>query len=350
MPRSRLSNENRVTIKDVAQAAGVSVSTVSNFLNHRLYAMTEETRQRIEDTIRALDFHPNQVAISLVTNRTATIGLILSEIETPLFLQATSYIEPIARAAGYSILFGNARSPEDEERLVQLLLEKKVDGIIFLSISAYIENDFLGNLSPSTPPIVLVNRATNFKRYDQINWDNKSGVVEAVDYLVSLGHRRIAHLQGPLNRQSTFERLEGYRQGLEKNQIPYNDAYVQSGDYTGSVEGWRQSTEQLLSLPVPPTAILAADDTVAASAMRTVFRAGLRVPEDISVIGIDDLPNFCEHQNPPLTTVQLPMMEASKRAIQMLLEHLTGQRKKAKRVMIPCPLVMRESCGPVRKE
>jgi LacI family transcriptional regulator len=350
MVKPRHSNKNKVTIKEVALAAGVSVTTVSNFLNNRMYAMTEKTRQRIEDAVSSLDFHPSQVAISLVTNHTATIGLVLSEIETPLFLQATNVIEPIARIAGYSILFGNARSPEEEQRVVHLLLEKNVDGIIFLSISTSFDNDFLGNLPASTPPIVLVNRSTQFKRFDQINWDNANGVVQAVDYLAQLGHRRIAHLEGPVNRRSSDERLKGYRLGLEQNGLTYDSAYVCSGDFTTSPENWYQSTMELLNLPTPPTAIIAADDIVAATVIRTVQRAGLRVPDDISVMGIDDQPNFCSYLNPALTTVQLPINEASKLAIQILLDKMTGQRRRVKHVLVPCQLVLRESCGPTLKE
>jgi DNA-binding LacI/PurR family transcriptional regulator len=349
MIKSQLPNENRVTIKDVALAAGVSVTTVSNLLNGRMYAMAEETRKRIEEAIASMDYHPNQAARSLVTNHTATIGLILSEIETPLFLQAINFIEPIARNAGYTILFGNSRSTEDGEHVFHLLLQEQVDGIIFLSVSTYLEGDFLSDLPTSAPPIVLVNRTTRLKGFDQVNWDNVGGIVNAVDYLVQLGHRRIAHLKGPLSRRSTDERLQGYRSGLGKNGLVYDEAYVRSGDFTISPEIWHQSTLELLNLPTPPTAIVAADDIVAASVIRTVQRAGLRVPEDISVMGIDDQPDFCTYLNPALTTVQLPVVEAGKLAIHMLLDHMTGQRKKVKRVLLPCPLILRESCGPNRK-
>lgn len=338
--------KNRVTIKDVALAAGISVTTVSNFLNDRTNAMTEETRQHIEDAVCSLDYHPSQVARSLVTNHTVTIGLILSEIETPLFLQATNIIEPIARNAGYSILFGNARSTEDGQHVFHLLLEKQVDGIIFLSISTYLDDDFLGGLPASAPPIVLVNRTTDLTRYDQILWDNTEGVAKAVDYLVGLDHRHIAHLEGPVNRRSTDERLQGYRIGLGRNGLTFDEAYIGSGDYTGSPQDWALSTQELMGLRFPPTAIIASDDLVAASVLHTAQRLGLRVPEDLSVIGIDDQPFFCTYLNPALTTVQLPVVEAGKLAIQTLLDHMTGQRKKAKRVVLPCTLVIRESCGP----
>lgn len=346
MGKSRLPYEKRVTIKEVALAARVSITTVSNFLNDRMYAMTEETQQRIEEAIRSLNYYPSQVARSLVTNHTATIGLILSEIETPLFLQAINIIEPIARNAGYNILFSNARNNEDGQHVFHLLQEKQVDGIIFLSISNYLDDDFLCGLPASAPPIVLVNRTTDLTRYNQIHWDNTEGVAKAVDYLVGLGHHYIAHLKGPVNRRSTDERLQGYRIGLGRNGLTFEEAYIGSGDYTGSPQDWALSTQELMGVRFPPTAIIASDDLVAASVLHTAQRLGLRVPEDLSVLGIDDQPFFCTYLNPALTTVQLPVVEAGKLAIQMLLDHMNGLHKKAKRIVLPCPLVIRESCGP----
>jgi LacI family transcriptional regulator len=130
----------RVTIKDVAQAAGVSATTVSNVLNARTETMSQETLLRVQETIRALNYHPNSVARSMVTRRTATVGLIVTEIETPLFLQALNFVEPIARSAGYNVLLCNARNPDDERQAAHVLLEKQADGIIFLSTSLYVDD------------------------------------------------------------------------------------------------------------------------------------------------------------------------------------------------------------------
>ncbi len=343
MPRTRRANP-RITIFDVARMAGVSPSTVSNFLHGRTHTMTAETMQRVQRAIHRLKYHPSSTARGLATSRTATIGLVLAEIETPLFLQALSTIEPIARGAGYNILLCTARSTEDERQALNLLLEKEAEGIILLSTSEYHNDDHLAELQEMGMPVVLVNRSKTYDYFDQINWDNAGGIGSLVDHLARLGHHRIAHLRGPEKRRSSMERLEGYRQALERNQLNYREEYVRSGDYAAPQEAWHQSTIELLNLSPRPTAIIGSDDIVAATVMQTVQRTGLRVPEDIAVVGIDDQP-FCTYLNPPLTTIRLPVIEAGKRAVEMLLDWIVGTRTATEHILLPCPLVTRESCG-----
>jgi DNA-binding LacI/PurR family transcriptional regulator len=333
----------RVTIKDVAVAAGVSATTVSNVLNDRTEAMSEGTLRRVQETIRALNYRPSSVARSMVTRRTATVGLIIAEIETPLFLQAVNVVEPIARGAGYNILLCNARGPEDERAAVSVLLEKQVDGIIFLSNSLINDDDYLLQTQPSAPPIVLINRATAYQGFSQISWDDVAVAKMLVRYLVELGHRRIAHLRGPANRRAAEDRLRGYRSALEGYGLAYRDDYVKAVDFMALPEA-EHSTLALLNVSPQPTAIIAANDTVAATAQRTVQRQGLRVPQDISIVGIDDQP-FCTCLNPALTTVQLPIVEAGKHAIQMLLDRISGNRGDVEHLILPCPLIVRESSG-----
>jgi LacI family repressor for deo operon, udp, cdd, tsx, nupC, and nupG len=346
MSHRRQRPAKRATIKDVAQAAGVSITTVSNVLNDRTEAMTGATLQRIQDTIQALDYRPNKVARSLVTKSTATIGVIVVEIETPLFLQALNVIEPIARSANHNILLcTTAHDLHDEAQAVSLLLEKQIDGLIFLSTSVYADHNFLVHLPPLSPPVVLINRAVAYREgVDQISFDNVQGMIEAVDHLVRLGHTRIAHLSGPITRHSSRQRLEGYRLGLEKHGLPYCEAYVRPADYQMPQELWERSTLELLDVDPRPTAIIGANDVVAATAMRTVQQAGLRVPEDINVVGIDDQP-FCTYLNPALTTLQLPVLEAGKLAIEMLLARIGGKRTATEHLILPCSLVERESTG-----
>ncbi len=342
--RSRQRSATRVTIKDVAQAAGVSVTTVSNVLNDRIEAMTEGTLLRVQKTIRALNYRPSQIARSLVTSQTATIGLIVNEISTPLFLQVLNFIEPIARNADHNTLLCIAQNFDDEKEAVDLLLEKDVDGIIFLSNSIYLDDDFLTHLPASTPPIVLINRATGHNRFDQINWDDVNGIITAIDYLVDLGHHRIAHLYGLANRRSFDERLQGYRLAYEQHQLEYHEDYVRLADYEATQETWVQATLELLSLSPRPTAIIAVNDVIAATVMRTVQRTGLHVPQEVTIVGIDDQP-FCTYLNPALTTVQLPIIEAGQRAVKMLLEQIQGRRTTTERVKLSCPLIVRESSG-----
>jgi LacI family transcriptional regulator len=339
-------NAKRATIKDVAHVAGVSVTTVSNVLNRRTEAMTEETLQRIQNTIQLLNYRPSRVARSLVTQQTATIGVIISEIDTPLFLQALNDIENIAREAQYNILLAiTAQNLEDEPDIVDLLLEKQVDGIIYLSTSVLASENYLENLPSSLPPLVLINRTGNFAgKIDRINFDNFNGVVEAIDYLVKLGHRHIAHLLGPANRSSSAERFNGYQAGLKKHNLLYNPAYVRRVDFDEPYQTWQESTLKLLVASPQPTAIIAANDRVGAVAMRTVQNVGLRVPNDISIIGIDNQP-FCNYLNPTLTTVQLLINDAGQQAIRLLLSRLATPGANVQNILLPCPLIIRESTG-----
>lgn len=346
MSRTRSPAVRRATIKDVAQAAGVSVTTVSNVLNDRTEAMAEETRRRVQEAIHLLDYRPSQVARSLVTNHTATIGVIINEISTPLFLQALNFIEPIARNAEYNILLCIAHNLDDEKQAVDLLLEKDVDGIIFLSNSFYLDDDFLSHLPSSVPPLVLVNRFASDDRFDQIYFDNLGGMVKVMDYLVNLGHRHIAHLHGAANRRSFKDRLDGYRLGCSQNHLEYCEDYLRLADYAAIQASWVEATLALLKLSPRPTAIIAANDVIAATVLRTVQQVGLRVPEDISIVGIDDQP-FCTYLNPALTTVQIPISEGGQRAVAMLLARIRGERNTPQHLTLPCPLLVRESSGPV---
>jgi LacI family transcriptional regulator len=342
--RRKVASRQRITIIDVARKAGVSSSTVSNVLNGRFGAMTAQTLERVQAAIRELNYRPSNTARGLVTRRSATIGLILADIETPLFLQALSHIEPIARGAGYNMLLCNARNVTDEREALNLLLEKEVDGIIFLSTSQYLEDDHLQELHVAGMPVVLVNRATSYDVFDQVNWDNTAGVTAAIEHLVALGHSRIAFLHGPAQRRSSDERMRGYQAGLERCGLVWRPEYIQPGDFTGQPEAWRRSTLNLLALSPQPTAILAADDVVAAITMKTVLNAGLQVPGDIAVVGIDDQP-FCTYLVPALSTVRLPVVEAGRTAVNMLLNRIAGRRTLVEHVLLPCPLIVRESCG-----
>lgn len=331
------------TIKDVARQAGVSITTVSNVLNERTDSMSEQTLERVQHVMQELNYRPNALARGLVTQQTATIGVVINEIETPLFLHALNTIEPIARSAGYNVLMSNARDPAEEPEVVQVLLEKRVDGFIFLCVSEITDDDDIPELQRLGRPAVLVNRARHYRTLDQIDWDDAGGVIQAVDYLFDLGHRQIAHLSGPPQRRSGAQRLAGYRTALQRHGLPYCEDYVRPGDYTGDPDSWRRSTWALLQLDRRPTAIVASDDIVAAVAIKTIQQAGLRVPEDVSVIGIDDQ-HFCTYLNPPLTTIRLPVLEAGRQAVQVVLDHIAGERSEPEHVLLPCSLVIRDSC------
>ena len=333
------------TIKTIAREAGVSISTVSNVLNGNIEEMSADTWARVQEVIKQLNYRPNQIARGLVTRRTATIGLILDEIETPLFLQALPHIERDTRAIGYNVLLNHARNVDEEQESLELLLEKQVEGIIFLSTSEVKDEAHLQGLKKAQTPVVFINRSIQHTDFDQVNWDNASGVYEAVSYLVKLGHQRIAHLVGPKWRTSSGQRLHGYERSLKENEIEFRQEYLQNGDFTGSPDSWRASTKTLLDLPAPPTAIIASDDMVAAVVMESLREAGLDVPGDVSVVGIDDQP-FLFFLS--LTTVSLPIIQASQYAVNMLIQRIAKPETPAKHITLPCPLIVRRTTGPVR--
>ncbi len=348
MRRSRQRAAGRITIKDVAAAAGVSATTVSNALNDRTTAMSEETLARIQEAMRTLSYRPNSLARSMITRRSQTLGLVLLvliEIDTPRFLQALNVVEPIAREAGFNLLLSSARDLPEEVAAVDLLQEKQVEGIAFISTSQVLDDAHIVAAQAAGMPVVLVNRTSLGEGCDGVYWDNVQGTVDVVRYLVELGHRRIGFLLGPAGRRSTEERLEGYQEGLRRQGLAVDPELIRDGNYTADQALWERSTLELLHLDDRATAIIAADDTVGAAVMRTARRAGFPVPERVSVVGVDDQP-FCTYLNPMLTTMRLPILEASEVAIRMLLERIAGKSTSKQRVQLPCELVIRESTGP----
>lgn len=336
-------DRRRVTIVQVAKLAGVSVATVSNVFNNRPGSMRPETRTRVLEAARILGYHRSAVARSLVIRRSATIGLVIAEIDTALFFRAVSAIERVARQSSFNVILSHAATAEEEEQALDLLQEKEVEGVIFLSTSNYRDDGVLSKLGDSVP-VVTVNRSESGGACDRITWDNVKGVGAAVKYLYQLGHQRIAFLRGPSDRQGTEERLQGYRFALAECGLPFCDELVGSGDFTVSPEELRPAIESLLSLAERPTAMIASDDYVAAVTMRIAQDCGLHVPEDLAVVGFDDQP-FSALLNPALTTVRLPIVEAGLQAISLLVERIRDKTTGPSRIVLPTELVIRESCG-----
>jgi LacI family transcriptional regulator len=334
--------KRKPTIRQVAAASGVSVSTVSNLLNGRIGAMTPLTRSRIEAVMTDLAYHPSHIARSLTSKRTATIGLVIDEIYTELFVSAISAMEQAAGRAGYSLIVSHRPDDADSGPL-ELLMQKEVEGIILLATSEYRNDDYLERLADTGIPIVLLNRP-QIPGLCRVGWDNRGGARDAVRHLRRLGHTRIGHLCGPADRESTADRIAGYREALAEGGIAYRADLVGLADYTAPPERWAAATERLLGAAPAPTAILAADDSVAAMVMQTAARRGLRVPGDLAVVGIDDQ-RFAALLTPPLTTVHLPVVGAAERGLQLLLDRLRSPGLPAEDVTLSTSLIVRESCG-----
>ena len=339
-----MSSTRRVTIREIAEMSQVSVSTVSNVLNGRTTAMSAETLQRVRRVVAEVRYRPSSVARGLVTGRTSTIGLVLAEIETSLFFSAIGSVEHLAREAGYNVIVCHARGARDEREVVSLLRAKGVDGIVFVSNSEKDDDSHLLALPAAGIQAVVINRPRPGREIGRVTWDDRKSVAAAVEHLHALGHRRIAHLRGPHSRQSAKARLSGYRMGLRSCGLPFRSEYVRLGDYNDDPAGWAASTCELLALDPAPTAVIGADDSVAAVAMRTVQQAGLRVPDDFAVVGVDDQ-MFAPLLNPALTTIRLPIREAAEGAFTMLLGNLTEEAGGMRDLRLPAQLVVRESCG-----
>lgn len=321
----------------------MSTTTVSNVLNDRTGAMAPSTRQRVLEAARTLDYRPSQAARSLASRQTATLGLVIAEIATPLFFSAVSSVERVARESNYNVLLCHASTAEEEHAALDLLRQKEVEGVIFLSTSDYRDDGLLHTLAEGLP-IVTINRSGTGGAFDRVSWNNEQGIADAVRHLHQLGHTQIAFLRGPARRQSSDERQRGYRYGLAECGLQFNPSYVVTADYTTGPIEWQAATQDLIGLAERPTAVLASDDSVAAVVMRTLQIAGVRVPEDIALVGVDDQ-SFAPLLNPALTTVRLPVLEAGQTAISLLLERLRGVTRPAARVVLPMTLVVRESCG-----
>jgi len=330
-----------VTMKDVAARAGVSIKTVSRVVNDQ-GEISEETRWRVQRAIEELGYKPNIVARSLITGRTNTIGLLVAEIETPFLLRVQTGIEPVAREHNYNVILFSVADTSDEVKGLEVMRQQRVDGVILNSISLHQDNSHILDFCRTGIPLVAVNRYGLDDSVCQIGWDDETASTEAVLHFVRLGHRRIAHIGGPLDRQSSHCRLRGYRQGLAQAGLPCQDRYIIHGDYL--YPSGYNATLSLLAVDPPPTAIFVANDVMAMACLAAVQRSGRRVPDDVAIIGVGG-EVFTRYTTPTLTTISLPTAEAGRQAAKMLLAQINGEPLPATKVVLPASLIVRESCG-----
>jgi len=327
----------RVSIKDIAREADVSHSTVSRALaNSPLIA--EETRHRIHRLARRMGYTPNAIARGLVMQRTKTVGVIVTTIEDPFVSEVVRGIEEVAGDSGYRVFLGTSHNDSTREmNVVKALREWRVDGVIVAS--SRVGALYQPHLKEIGAPIVLINNQNQHKSraIHSVAVDDAQGGAIATQHLISRGHRVIGYLGGPADYTANVNRLVGYRRALAEARIAFDPARVIPG--TGRVESGEQVAQFLAQSP-PPTAIFCYNDMSAIGALRALKARGVRVPEDISLVGFDDIP-FASCVDPPLTTIRQPKYEMGQRAMRMLL-HLLN-RKRVDNLMLPGELVVRES-------
>jgi DNA-binding LacI/PurR family transcriptional regulator len=331
------------SIKDIARLARVSHSTVSRALQNSPL-VNARTAERIRQIAHDSGYRASAVARGLVTQRTRTIGLVVTTIADPFASEVVSGIEQAANDRGYSVFLADSNAdPGREKKVVQSFAERRVDGIIVTS--SRVGALYLPLLSEMMVPIVLVNDQHPGAFAHSVMIGNLEGSRAAAKHLVGLGHRRIAYLGDQFGYQSDIERFAGYREALDAADIPFLPELVVHGD--GKPEAAMRAMDKLLTLPDRPTAVCCYNDMSALGAMRSIRLHGLRVPEDISVVGFDDL-FLASYTQPPLTTVRQPMRRMGQLAMESLFKLMSGEESAIK-IKVDAELIVRESTASVAR-
>ncbi len=328
-----------VSIKDIAKLARVSHSTVSRALQNNPL-VNAKTAERIRKIARESGYTASAVARSLVTKKTLTIGVVVTTIEDPFIGDVVSGVEQVANDHGYSVLLAQSQAdPEREMRVVQSFHERRVDGI--LVTASRVGALYLPMLSGMKVPVVLINNQYGDFCHSVLI-ENVEAAREATRHLVKLGHKRIAYIGDQFGYQSDTERMTGYRQALEEADLPFRPELVVHGD--GKPQGGGAAAKKLLSLAARPTAIFCYNDQTAFGALRTIRTRGLSVPDDISLVGFDDL-YFAPLVEPPLTTIRQPKEKMGRKGMEILLSLMSGA-KFDKTVKVSGTLIVRNSTAP----
>jgi LacI family transcriptional regulator len=327
-----------VTIRDVAQAAGVHVSTVSRALNpDKRGLISEEVLRVVEEAAQRLGYRPNRAASALRTGRTHTIGVLVPDITNPVFPPILQGIEASAAARGYFVFVTNVIDHALARPVVERMLAQQVDGLVMAIATR--DDPLIDYLQKAGMHTVLVNRADESGRLPAVVSDDRLAMKLAVDHLVGAGHRRIAHLAGPQNVPTGVARRQGVEQALRDRGLELA-AVVECEGY--SRDAGRHAMEQLLARHERPEAVVCCNDLVALGAYDLLRAQGLRVPQDISITGHNDMP-LVDMVDPPLTTIRLPHRELGWRAAEMLFDEIEGKALSASTVVLRPELVVRES-------
>jgi len=314
------------------------VATVSRVLNES-DSVREETEKRVLRAVRALDYLPNETARDLRKKTTRTIGVLLPNMHGEFFAQVTRGLDQRAREENLHLLVSNSHTDEAEAESVLRSLIGRVEGLIILWPRLDIE--FLEAFVPDDLPIVLLNTSGGASRFQTLSFDNRAGAYAAVEHLAEHGHERVAILTGEPANFDAQERLAGYRRAVAELGLAADSALELEGDFTQ--ESGRSAVDRLLALNPPPTALFASNDSMALGALRGLHEAGVRVPDDVAVVGFDDIPTAA-YATPSLTTIRAPTIEMGQQATEALLELSRGEAAPAHQ-SLDTHLVRRESCG-----
>jgi LacI family transcriptional regulator len=338
--------KRRITSHEVAERAGVSRTTVSFVLNDVAgVQISAETRQRVLRAARDLGYVPDAAARSLVSGRTYILGLVICQPANHIIIDA--YIHQViyglseaGRERGFRVMLESVEDVSQPDAYIHLVRAKRIDGILLSGPRS--DDNQLPDLIADGFPTVLLGRLSRNPTFF-VDIDNQAAAMEAVTHLIKLGHQRIACItNGPLQYTSANERLLGYRKALRQAGLPDDEALIRYGDF--ELEGGFKAMQTLLEIQPRPTAVFVASDVVAFGAMAAVRDSGLRIPEDIAVVGFDDVP-MARYINPALTTVRLSAIEQGRRGGEVLIDLIEGKTLAQSHILLPTELIVRQSCG-----
>jgi DNA-binding LacI/PurR family transcriptional regulator len=336
--RRSASKPDRMDIHAVARLAHVSIATVSRTINH-IPTVNPKLTKRVWEAIRELNYFPNTQARALVSGRSRMLGLIVSEITNPFFPELIQGFEDVAVENGYEILIGSTNYEADRmQRCIRRMVERNAEGVAIMTFG--IEQPLLDQLADRNVPLVFVDLAPNRPGMSVLKVDYHNGIRQGVQHLAALGHRRIAFVSGPQRLHSAQSRLAAFKKALGECGIPVDETLMIEGDHT--MEGGMVSAQKLMATKDLPTAIMCSNDMLAIGVLHQLSRSGLRVPDDVSIIGFDDI-HMAAMMIPPLTSIQMSRTDIASAAVSALRGHLEGSPKREYR--IDTRLVVRESTG-----
>jgi len=331
-------NMKYITLKMVAEKAEVSVNTASRAINNKP-DINENTKKRILQIAKELGYIRNAAAVALRTKKTGTIGVVIADNRNPFYAEVLNGMEEAAREKNYHIILANTqRDYRKEEEAINLLLAKRVDGLLITPVQD--RDDDIKNLIDANIPFVVVGRDFENIEVDAVYNDEVKGGFLATEYLIKKGHKRIVLINGFLHKSPAKGRLEGYKKALKKYRISLDESLIGVGDI--NIEDGYERTKQMLEENLDFTAIFAYNDMVAFGSMQAIKEKDLRIPEDIGLVGYDDIP-FSSLISPALTTIRVKKQELGVESVKLLFSRINGSREKTKKIMLDVEFVDRKT-------
>lgn len=333
----------KITITDVARIANVSKASVSAVLNNKP-TVSPKTREKILKVIKKLNYRPNEVARSLSSRKTKSIGLVIKEIDNPYFARVMKGVFDVCCEQGFTVLLGSSElSPAQEFQSIETLTLQRVDGLIISPLQGLDSNfTYLADLIHDGYPLVMLGTVKNYTT-NIVDVNNVSAAYQAVSYLIRLGHTGIAYFSGPAYSAHSFDRFEGYQHALIDHKIPIRKDYIfEVGSYIAN--GYQAGKNFFSNQSIIPSAVFCYNDLVAIGLIDALIELGIKVPEQVSVIGFDDI-DICASVKIPLTTIHVPAYEIGRKASDLLIRQIQNSNQSDnEKIILETKLIERNSC------